>query len=227
MKKYILVIACLFTASSVGAATITTTFDFGQEGKNGERGAPSITFVQDTITVIASGTVGAGDNEVAANAYLDYDSNANAGLGICQTLNGTQCATASDDNVTYGETLILDFGEVVLLEGFVLRNGDHGSTFADGATLTVSSLQAGTREYDLANVFEAPDFIRLSGNVFEFYNPNLGGDSNVSNDQQFYLNQLTVSVTNRTPEVPVPAAVWLFGSGLLGLVAVARRKATV
>ena len=27
------------------------------------------------------------------------------------------------------------------------------------------------------------------------------------------------------PEVPVPAAVWLFGSGLIGLIAVARRKA--
>ena len=26
--------------------------------------------------------------------------------------------------------------------------------------------------------------------------------------------------------VPVPAAVWLFGSGLLGLIAVARRKKT-
>ena len=29
---------------------------------------------------------------------------------------------------------------------------------------------------------------------------------------------------NAPPEVPVPAAVWLFGSGLLGLVGVARRK---
>ena len=29
-----------------------------------------------------------------------------------------------------------------------------------------------------------------------------------------------------TPAVPVPAAVWLFGSGLLGLIAVARRKMT-
>ena len=29
------------------------------------------------------------------------------------------------------------------------------------------------------------------------------------------------------PEIPVPAAVWLFGSGLLGLVGVARRKARV
>ena len=29
---------------------------------------------------------------------------------------------------------------------------------------------------------------------------------------------------NQPGEVPVPAAVWLFGSGLLGLVGVARRK---
>jgi hypothetical protein len=34
----------------------------------------------------------------------------------------------------------------------------------------------------------------------------------------------SVTVTNVTPAVPVPAAVWLFGSGLLGLVGVARRR---
>ena len=33
-----------------------------------------------------------------------------------------------------------------------------------------------------------------------------------------------VSITADVPAVPVPAAVWLFGSGLLGLVGVARRK---
>jgi len=27
-----------------------------------------------------------------------------------------------------------------------------------------------------------------------------------------------------TPAVPVPAAVWLFGSGLIGLIGIARRK---
>ena len=35
-----------------------------------------------------------------------------------------------------------------------------------------------------------------------------------------------VSVTADVSAVPVPAAAWLFGSGLLGLVGVARRKAT-
>lgn len=35
----------------------------------------------------------------------------------------------------------------------------------------------------------------------------------------------TMTVTSITPSVPVPAAAWLLGSGLLGLVGVARRKA--
>lgn len=34
----------------------------------------------------------------------------------------------------------------------------------------------------------------------------------------------SVTVTAVTPEIPVPAAVWLFGSGLIGLVGVARRR---
>ena len=34
----------------------------------------------------------------------------------------------------------------------------------------------------------------------------------------------TGDLNPKTPEVPVPAAVWLFGSGLIGLVGVARRR---
>ena len=43
----------------------------------------------------------------------------------------------------------------------------------------------------------------------------------------FDLTELTVvSITTPPPEIPVPAAVWLFGSGLVGLLAVARRRNT-
>lgn len=40
-----------------------------------------------------------------------------------------------------------------------------------------------------------------------------------------YDNLGVFMVRDYVPAVPIPAAVWLFGSGLLGLVAVARRKA--
>jgi hypothetical protein len=35
---------------------------------------------------------------------------------------------------------------------------------------------------------------------------------------------MSIHVTNIIPDVPIPAAVWLFGSGLLGLAGIARRR---
>ena len=59
------------------------------------------------------------------------------------------------------------------------------------------------------------------------------GDQQIApaDDTLGFANQWTqfefnVTVSGDTPPVPVPAAVWLFGSGLLGLVGVARRKKT-
>ncbi|MCK4951874.1 MAG: peptidylprolyl isomerase [Gammaproteobacteria bacterium] len=42
-------------------------------------------------------------------------------------------------------------------------------------------------------------------------------------DNTYYSSQLVM--VNSVSAVPVPAAVWLFGSGLMGLIAVARRRA--
>jgi hypothetical protein len=54
-----------------------------------------------------------------------------------------------------------------------------------------------------------------------------GGDFTTFN---FNIDFLSMHVTSCTPDVcapaavPVPAAVWLFGSGLAGLIGVARHK---
>lgn len=40
----------------------------------------------------------------------------------------------------------------------------------------------------------------------------------------YFIDNVTISADVEVPQVPVPAAVWLFGSGLLGLIGVARRK---
>ena len=42
-------------------------------------------------------------------------------------------------------------------------------------------------------------------------------------DANFAFDFTTINATN-VPQVPIPAAAWLFGSGLLGLVSIARRQ---
>ena len=53
----------------------------------------------------------------------------------------------------------------------------------------------------------------------------LSGTDDTGITRAWTIDDLTVvTVAAQVPEVPVPAAVWLFGSGLIGLVAVGRRK---
>ena len=59
----------------------------------------------------------------------------------------------------------------------------------------------------------------VSGNGFDSTSGTWEFTANATEDSTFTWSSSTVSA------VPVPAAVWLFGSGLLGLVGVARRRA--
>jgi hypothetical protein len=57
--------------------------------------------------------------------------------------------------------------------------------------------------------------------------PGVGGDPMLAGPFEGYhvnLDITTLTVTGLISEVPVPAAVWLLGSGLLGLLGVARRR---
>jgi len=216
--KNIPVLAIAMLASS---AVHSTTFDFAAVADNegdplttyglvgGERGADVFTFTRDGISVTATGFDGSGLTNDAYFAYLDEG---DAGLGVCQVLNGDQCAPNSDDNVTTDESLLLTFNQRVTIDTTTFVNGDHGINFSDDFQLTIDN--GPTVTYSLMNIF----IMDLTGTTFEFFNPNTGGGSTVSNDKQFYINTLDVTV------VPVPAAAWLFGTGLIALVGVARRK---
>jgi len=201
-----------------GGLTVTPSGTVGYTG--GELGASSIYFDQTfDAGVTASGTYNQsgqfGINVLDKYAYLDAPSGGPGGLGVCQSLSSSnQCVPNSDDNVTQNETLKLVFDTEVTLNDLVLHNGDHGTLFAGDFHLKVDGLN--NTVYPLSNLMT----LDLIGTTFEFFNPNHDGlDSG-----NFYISEMTYNEKG-IPEVPIPAAVWLFGTGLIGLVAVARRKA--
>jgi len=193
--------AAVFDFGAIGNGDITVS------GITGERGAASFDFTVGGISVNTSALGG-------KNAYLDSKfNNLFGGLGVCGTLDSTnQCNPTSDDNVTFDETLVLQFDQLVNIGTTTFNNGNHETLFSGDFELSIDGGTAVT--YALTNLFT----MDLIGTRFEFFNPNAGGGPTVSNNLQFYITSIDVTA------VPVPAAVWLFGSGLLGLAGIARRK---
>ncbi len=182
-----------------------SSFDFLALGNSNERGYASFTHSVGGISVEATGR--SADGNTPYFAYLD---SGDAGLGVCKVLTAdNQCTPSFDDNVTFNELLRLDFDQTVTLSEILFVNGSHGTTFSGTFDLVIDG--GPKTSYSLAHLFT----MDLTGKTFDFINPNLQGDTN--NLQQFYISSAEVSA------VPVPAAAWLFVSGIVGLVTVARR----
>lgn len=219
MFKNLLLLLFSVAVSSVAHAA---TFDFAAVADGdasygaapGEYGASSITFTKDGITVTATG-VSDNDDDTSQFAYLDSTwthsgGGGEGGLGVCADLSVDQCLPSSDDNVTIGETLLLTFDQEVIITGITFRDGAHNPVFGEGAVFGL--VVDGDTKVDQDLTFSYTQ--SWQGTSFEFSNSN---DSD-TDPYRFYMSALTVTA------VPVPPAVWLFASGLLGLVAVARRR---
>jgi hypothetical protein len=157
----------------------------------------------------------AGDNQ--AYAYLDWS---NAGLGVCGDasqfdvsrtgMSSNVCNPSSDDNVTTDEHLEFVFDKNVIIEDiWVNNNHDTPFGFAAGDLITVNGVNYGaiTGYAGDANGILTSSILLNAGDVLKIAN----------NNQQFYVSGVSVSA------VPVPAAIWLFGSALLGFIGYGRR----
>ena len=210
--RYITLITLCCITSIANAAI----FDYLSLANGNERGYITFTHTVDGIQANATGRSADG-----STAYFAYMDSGNAGLGVCQALTSSnQCTPSSDDNVTYLESLILTFDQEVNIESISFINGDHGTNFLGDFNLAIDDSTAET--FSLAHTFSTV----ITGTEFIFTNLNSLGDSARSNEYQFYISAMDVSVITPTTSsvVPVPAAAWLFASGLLGLVGVARRR---
>lgn len=154
-------------------------------------------------------------------------------------LNGYNAGYTASGTFTYDDTY-----SIVAAEGF--ENGDFNNGLE---SLTISfdflgdsglqattfyDVVAGVINYDyltfefntatqqFTNMF---DMGQDSGNIFEYYIAGtIGGQSwMVESDSLDDLNTIANATTITVSAVPVPVAVWLFGTGLAGLMGVARR----
>jgi hypothetical protein len=144
-------------------------------------------------------------------------------MGLCTKLrtNG-ECGPNTDDNISIDagnvEILSLDFNQNIT--GMTLEMGDHDHyEFDNGDFLYRYDSMDWTQASTDADGFVDLLFSGASGKI-EFRAVAEGFDNT------FYIRNAGVSQVDfaSTTVVPVPAAVWLFGSGLLAMARIARRR---
>jgi len=207
----------LAAAAAVGLAIApahAALVDFAAEAdNNGERGlASGDQLTIDGVNMLLFGFFQGGD----ASPYLDAG---NAGLGVCQVLDGgDQCDPGSDDNVTTDEAVLILFAtadfmdaQLTTIEGLVFRDSRHFLIDAANDGLVRIITDSG----DMTALFST--FIALAA----------GGDAFFADttsiffefvDKQFYISAINVA------EIPLPAALPLLISGLAGLGFASRRR---
>jgi hypothetical protein len=193
-------VALLSMASFSMAATYTYDFDADEN----ERGAQPLNFGDLNAYGYQNGS--------KANAYLD--SGNLAGLGVCGTLldqqKGTNwCNPSSDDNLQVDEMLefVFDASKKISVVGI---NGAH--QHANGEWV---SIWTDTGGWDYLQI--AADKITLG---FYLTTLKVFGQGDFGYKAETTADLYVAGIN----EVPIPAAAWLFGSALLGLTGLRRRK---
>ena len=191
-----------FTVQSYTDAAGSTAPNFVGGGITSEAGFESI--VIDAIGENLDITI---SDPGAGNPYFDADSGGlPGGLGSCRNLTGSaQCTPNSDDNLTIGsgESLRLDFA---LDDGSTIGATFGDFTFRDDDHLLINGTISVIHDSGVAMISILNGIGDLSGiGVSEFLVFDDAGTQN------YYVSGATITA------VPVPAAVWLFGSALMGL----------
>jgi len=187
---------------------MAATYDYDFDADEAERGAQPLNFGDLNVYGYKNG--------VEANAYLD--SGVKAGIGVCGKLLSEQqgtnwCNPASDDNLQANEVLkfVFDAAKKVSVVGI---NGLHIS--ANGQWVRIWT---DTQGWDLLQV--ASDKITLG---FYLTTLKVFGTMTGAMAEKYGRGTTTDLYVAGINEVPIPAAVWLFGSALLGLAGLRRRK---
>jgi hypothetical protein len=155
------------------------------------------------IALLASGMANASTVFMPTNPDVNF---------INLTLSSGSTLAMFDDNDTgYTNPLAIPLPSLVLIDGPDVA-GDYTATNINSQSLTLTS-----NNWFMLGVNNGSGW---TGDTFSSCN------SNANVCTVLFGDGTILSVDSKVaPPIPVPAAVWLFGTGLLGLVGVARRKA--
>lgn len=243
----------LALASNIQASTtVDFTVPGSPANMNGSGFGNSLYFSGNGLTVTAWATTGLpnGANSLINDAQIDRF---NTGLGVCNRQEGVNCSNPAHqvDNIGDDDYVLFLFDQQVEFENIVIDpfgvwdrdvsywvadinasgvmsgldpadlDPQSGNTNQNGPTNSAdfpnynrknAGISSGPKTFNLVNAFGGN-----VGNALLFAARADAGDK--KDNDRFKISSLTY-----TAVVPVPAAVWLFGSGLLGLVGIARRK---
>ena len=177
------------------------------------------TFMLTSFTATAA-TIWAPTNIDTDFIQFDFAGNPDSGAGI--STNGGTLALFDDSDTGFANALVIgqNGGQVVFTDNndgswnaevFDVSNTSGGSITLDGDNSFSLGMDWGMGYFGDTNfsLLSSPDTYLV---VFDGFD---------DRENRILGNTLAVDLA----PIPVPAAVWLFGSGLIGLIGIARRKA--
>lgn len=235
LRLYVIAWAAFLGLAISTASNASTVYDLRSGGdpatEMGSGYGNVLDFGDFTATAWAA-TGYAGDSNDLNDAQIGRFS---TGLGSCNRQEGVNCSSPTHqvDNFYRDDFVLFTFDQQQVMEEIVIDpfgRYDRDVTFwiADIAIppslygLDPNDLNAGTTVFGTATTVNnspsnQPITVALgggTGNALLFAASTTG----YHDDDRFKIASLTTTV------VPVPPAVWLFGSGLLGLIGISRRR---
>lgn len=233
-------VSCSWGPDTADAVTTDTTVGADEQNLNDYVGAGSVNASLSLPTLSATSTMSAtmGQPGSGSNATYTVDWSGTLQADYSYLLH----ALASFDGSSEINSLALDFGNVAQnsiaslnfglfnlanadrigldLDG-VIGSGDTGA-FDTGLIAFADLAQSGSQSF-IANLLTANTGAFSAQYLLNLSDADLGASSTRGN------YQLTLNLTGNVvaAPVPVPGAIWLFGSALLGLLSVNRRKQLV
>jgi len=220
MKKLLGITAAVLLASTqANAATLNITYTYGSEAWNTGGFPPTSTIVTSSKEMPAGGPVTAtpGPTELVS------------GTGTIDTVTGEITLDAIDWQLTIasGSTGYYDWSQT-------LNGSFSGSTYTQtGWTVNSGSLacadvaSSGCVGGGGVGAASTPETVDLDATI-AFSSLTVGGVGTFESVVEVFaggpVETTLIEMTIVSAAVPVPAAAWLFGSGLLGLAGVARKR---